>query len=255
MPGTEPVCFTFGPLHLWCKSTPDEIWIAHEHIETDSLAETGDGNIDPPEDANWWRWSLKQTVKKAETEIQIVPVFPNLPVVVKPEYPFRITKDVSTRIYVRVPLWVQIKLGETMIVEIPTVVLSKTWFGTFREGELSYWISSAARKQIEPDISRPYLAICPIQIVNRSDEELLVDKICHRVEQLSLYLFEGQLWANETRVKFRGKNDVSEIEFKRKAPPDVPKAKFLTASRKDGHKGLTAKTFDSIKEITKFRFF
>jgi hypothetical protein len=47
------------------------------------------------------------------------PRFPNLPVVVKPEYPFRVTRGVRTPIYVRVPLWVGIYLGKTAIIEIP----------------------------------------------------------------------------------------------------------------------------------------
>jgi hypothetical protein len=251
MPGEKPVCFNFGPLHLWCKRTLDEIWIAHQHLKTESIGQTSGESAEPPGDLNWQRWSFTKSVN----QIQLLPAFPDLPVVLKPDSPFYLTRNTSTKIYVRVPLWVRVLLGETIITEIPTMILSKTWFGNFVEGEICYWISSSARKKLDPDLARPYLAICPIRIVNRSDDELLVDKICHQVKQLMLFLYENQLWSNETKIQFRGKNDVSEIESKRKPPSEMPRAKLFANSRSEGEKSFTAKTFESILEIAKLRIF
>jgi hypothetical protein len=247
LPEEEPVCWQLGPLHLWFKSTLDELWVNYKHSPIEAAANTDDDSQETVEfnELDWRRWTLKQSYK----EIQLTPRFPNLPVVVKPEYPFRVTKGVRTKIYVRVPLWVSIYLEKTAIVEIPTVVLSKTWFGSFTDGELCYWISSAARKRIEPDLTRAFLAICPIQIINRSEDELLVEKICLRVNQLALYTLKHQLWGNETRVNYRGKNERSEIEFLHKAPPDVPKAKQIAPPRDSATKSFTAKTFASLMEL------
>lgn len=251
MPGEEAVCFICGPLQLWLRSTADELWISFLYNGGEERSPAGSEQpVPPPEELNWRRWTLKQHYK----EIQFLPVFPDLPVVVKPEYPFRVTRDVRTKIYVRVPLWVRILLGKTTIIEIPTVILSKTWFGDFTDGELCYWISSAARKNMEPDTSRPFLSICPIQIINRSEDELLVEKICLRVEQLTLFTFKNQLWANETKTSYRGQAEGSEIEFSPKPPPDAPSAKLVSTPRIVTTKSFTAKTFASLKDLPGFGF-
>lgn len=245
-PGEDPVCWNFGPLQLWCKSTADELWITFQHKETSNGGkDRGEASPVIPGTPEWRRWTLRQSYK----EIQVLPAFPDLPVVVKPESPFRVTRDVRTRIYVRVPVWVKILLGKTGIVEIPAIVLSKTWFGNFTDGELCYWISSSARKKMEPDPSRPFLAICPIQIINRSEDELPVEKICLRVNQLAMYSARNQLWGNETRVIYKGQNESSEIEISHKAPPEAPEAKLISSSRETSKKGFTAKTFASLMDL------
>ncbi|RMI15118.1 MAG: DUF432 domain-containing protein [Calditrichaeota bacterium] len=246
LPGDDPLFIRIGSLHLWIRSTTDELWLAYRHQESANGAEaTSEPSAFPvPEDLQWHRW----TFSHKSFEFHLRPIFPDLPVVVKPEYPFRVTPEVRTKIYIRVPLWVQVRLKDTVITEIPSVVLSHTWFGSFTDGELCYWISSAARKKIDPDPTRPFLAICPVHIRNRSDEELLVEKICLRVKWLSLYLLEDQLWANEARVNYRGRESVSEIEVFRRPPPEAPGAKLITPPREES-RSFAAKTFASLKEL------
>ena len=264
MPGTTPVEWRVGALELWIRTHADELWIYYQHddaraagIKAPSPAQAPQESAAPgnaPEisaDVNWRRWTLQKSYEK----LRILPVFPDLPVVVKPEYPFRITPQVKTRIYVRVPLWARIQLGETIITEIPTVILSKTWFGSFTDGELCYWISSAARKAITADIARPYMAISPINIMNRSSDELLVEKICHRVKELPLFESNGQLWSSETTAKYRGVNEGSEIEVSTKAPSDAAKSQRFMPPREKSNKSFTAKTFSTLKELPGFDLF
>lgn len=250
MPGKEPVRFDFGSLQLWLKSTSDEFWITHRHVDIDRDGIRRGQTEALPDDTTWQRWTLKKPLDS----IKLLPGFPDIPIVVKPEYPFHVTIGVKTRIYVRAPLSVRVVLGSVEIIKLPAIVLSKTWFGNFVDGELCFWISSAARKQIEPDPARPYLAICPIEIINRSDDELLVDKICHRVRKLSLYSLNNQLWSNETRVKYRGASKISEISFSKTAPPEAPKAELISPSQDDAKKGFTAKTFDTLTDLTGLDF-
>ncbi|RMG25634.1 MAG: hypothetical protein D6732_22160, partial [Methanobacteriota archaeon] len=200
--GETPVVWHTGPLYLWILSRHDEIWITHQHLPGMSETKEESQVPAPPslEDPVWQRWAVKSTVEK----LDINPVFPDLPVVVKPEYPFRLTPGIKTRIYVRVPLWVRIQIGTQPLLELPIVILSKTWFGDFLEGELCYWISSSARKVYSPDPLRPYMSICPIQIYNRSADELLVEKICLRVRKLALFQYQDQLWGSETRASYKG---------------------------------------------------
>ncbi|MCB0294758.1 MAG: hypothetical protein KDG51_05860, partial [Calditrichaeota bacterium] len=71
----------------------------------------------------------------------------------------------------------------------------------------------------------------------------------HRVDQLSIFEYDNQLWSNETRIRYRGQNDVSEIDILRKAPPEAVKAKLLTDPRTPVSNSITAKTFASLKEL------
>ena len=245
IPGEKPVLRNFGPLHIWCKVLHNELWITYEHIDDDSA----DVSSEPPESLTWSRWALKENYKK----IKFTPVFPDRPVVVKPESSFMLTPKAQAKIYVRCPLWVRIELIKTenlIVEEIPTVVLSNTWFGTFTEGDICYWISSSARRQIPDDTSRKFLALCPIFITNGSNEELKVEKICLRVGGLSLFDYKEQLWSDLTSITFRGSNNVSQIKFLGKEPVEASSASLICSPRETAKKSLFAKTFISIKGLS-----
>ncbi len=249
LPSEETVGWQFGTLQFWCESSGEELWLAYHYIED---GQEPDLTLnEPPQRPEWLRWILK----KSQKEIRIDPIFPDLPLVVKPEYSFRVPIGVQTHIYVHVPLWAKMFVEETPIIELPTVVLSKTWFGDPLEGELCYWLSSPALKQRRPNLDVHHLAICPIKIVNRSQDELSVEKICLRVNQLSLFKWEQQLWSDEIRIRFRGKNEISEIDFTQKPPSEASKAKLITPPRNPSKKGITAKTFASIIDLSTLGFF
>lgn len=234
-----------GDLNVWCRKGTNEIQIAHKY--SDSTVDN-QKSIEPPEGISWSRWALK----KDKIEIQLSPQLPDRPVVVKPESSFRITIGAQAKIYIRVPLWLRINLStkpSEKLLEIPAVVLSNTWFGTFFEGELCYWISTGARRQIEPDANRPYLAICPIFLTNSSEKDLLVEKICLRVANLSLFSDGIQLWADETKVLYKGDDEVSHIKASGIPPNEAKSAKLISSPRSPRKKGLVAKTFASIRDL------
>jgi len=247
VPQDTPLQITIGPLTIWCIREQKELRLAWKNYDnTDSF-----DKVKLPDNANWQRWAFNQE----NPRIEIKPVFPDRPVVVKPENPFKVAEDASVRIYVRVPLWARINLlGKpvTRLIEIPIVTLSNTWFGTFQEGDLCYWISSGARLSIEPDPARPYLAICPLQLIDRSPEDLNVEKICLRVEYLSLFHDGGQLWAGETRMTYKGRTDVSEVSYSQSAPKEAKKSKLISEPRTRVKKSITARTFSTIKELPGF---
>jgi hypothetical protein len=238
-----------GPLKIWCKNINKELQIAYNHNESNEAE--GTKLIEPPEDLTWTRWALEEK----QNTVELNPVLPDRPVVVRPETSFWLTKNAKARIYVRIPLWIQINLAgrkTNALTEIPIVILSNTWFGNFFEGELCYWISSGARRQIEVDPQRTYLVICPIQLINNSDEDLLVEKICLRVMNLSLFDEVGQLWSDEIRISYEGKKEGSQIKASGKSPSEAKSAKLISLPREPIKHSLTAKTFASILELSGF---
>lgn len=237
----------FGPLKIWCKNISNEIRIAYEQQNESGKKE----KAKIADENKWSRFTVKQHFEK----IHLLPVFPDRPVVVQTESPFKLTKGASAKVYIRVPLWVKIEIIGTarlFLLEIPSITLSNTWFGDFFEGQLCYWISAGARREVNIDTSRSYLAICPIELINRADKDLSVEKICLRVSGLSLFFDGEQLWSDETKVVYKGGKKESEISSSGKAPIESSSAKLICSPREPATKSFAAKTFSSLKDLPGF---
>ena len=157
--------WVIGEISLWVKCDENTIRLAYAYrsgLEWESPE-------NPPKNLLWHSWP----VYHPDQQIRITPIFPDRPVVVKPEVSFRLYPHSSLQSFVRIPIWLQItSVGkkENILITLPSVVLSHTWFGKTTEGELCYWISSGMRHQTEPDPSRIHSAICSIKVVNESED-------------------------------------------------------------------------------------
>lgn len=234
-----------GDLKMWCRFIQDEVQIAYEH---DSETEKSTTPPKPPDGIFWSRWPLKIDNRI----IQLTPLLPDRAVVIKPESSFRIIKNEQVHVYARVPVWVQMNVINSQaihIIDIPSAVLSNTWFGSFLEGELCYWISSGLRQRIEMDTRRPHMVICPILLVNHSEEELLIEKICLHVDNLSIFIFNKQLWSDETQIEYKGSEQISQITVSGKAPSESASAVLITSPRNPVKESFVAKTFSSLKDL------
>ena len=197
IPTDAPAVRQIGNIRLWFKMSFDELWLAHKSLDPETAvqdnADTETGEL------SWSRWAFKKVPEK----IRILPIFPDRSVVAKPEHAFSLAIGAQARIFVRVPLWLQIEIAKKKsepLLEIPTTVMSNTWFGSFTGGELCYWLSTKARREIAADTENPHLVICPVQITNSSEDELLVDKLRLQVKGLSIFNAGDQLWADETHL-------------------------------------------------------
>lgn len=227
--GDETLTVRVGPLRLRFRARDDEIWMAHEpgvggRSAEQKVRESEVGGARSGHDENeWTRWPFAGRPER----VLLTPSFPDRTVVAEPEVPFRLAPDARVRIFVRVPLWVRVATagaGGTMLAEVPTVVLSDTWAGTMTDGELCYWLGTTARRKVTPDVFAPHLAVCPLQLVNRSDHELPVERLSLRVAHLSVFAEQGRLWSDETRIRFRGADEGSELEVSGRRPDEAPDA-------------------------------
>lgn len=208
-----------------------------------------DNNKKEAENLDWKRWPLKAEL----TNIQISPALPDRPLLVKSESILNLPKGFVTKVYMRFPLSLKIatiyKNKAEDLIEIPTVKLSNTWFGTFKEGEKCFSISSGIRTEIEPDTTRPFMAICPITLKNRADEPLEIDRICIRSDYLSLFKAGSQLWTDEVTITYKGKNEISQTHFSGKQPPKTGKCIKITQPRTTLKKSIYASSFSTIKDL------
>lgn len=270
--------FSVGPLRLRLRRTGDEIWLAHAR-ERDSLlpgrrpeppartpAGTGgeeeDGGAGPPspeapeapaapETEEWTRWA----VPDGSAVLRLSPAFPDRPLVVEPEQAFHLLRGARARIYIRVPLWVRVELlgrHETVLTEVPTTLLSDTWFGDPTEGELAYFLPTSARRTISPELFEAHRVICPLHLSNPSGDDLLVQKIALRVAHLSLYRSAEELWSGETRVQYQGDAVGSTLRMAGGPPQEAPDAERLAEPRTPLDRSLTARTFARLKHMPGF---
>lgn len=250
IPLNKTISWSIGDLNIWCIQEVNELKIAYQHL----CVKKRKSVLNIPEDINWNRWALSDK----ETKIRITPVMPDRPVVVEPENHFRLVIGMAAKIYIRVPIWVKltaINRKSIDLIEIPSVILSNTWFGSFYEGELCYWISSGARRHVEPSLDRPYLAIIPVQLINKSEEEFLVEKLCIRVSNLSLFYSDNQLWTDEMKLIYKGNHSVSEIQVGGKSPEESSGGDLISVPRKPLKKAFAAQSFASLKDLPGLGFF
>lgn len=227
-----------GDLHLWLRYQDEEVWIAHAY--TDELKRKSDLEK-PPKNVEWSRWAHKNN----SAEVIVSPVYPDKPLVVHSEYSLKVSPATQIQIYTRIPIWIRISLSNTgyQLLELPTVKLSRTWFGTPTEGELCYHAKTKARRSLSHVDKKPYLVSCPIKIINKSDEELTFSHFCFRVERLSMYLHENELWADQTQIIYQGEDLHSDVIMTGKLPEGITKKQLLSSPRKRVQKSLATRTF------------
>lgn len=228
-----------GDLKLWLLKRDEDIWIGYRYSE--KSRDSGTQNPDPPEDLEWSRWAIKTDVKS----LHIAPVFHDLPLVVHSEYPLKISPGTKIQIYTRVPVWIKISVAASgyQLIEIPSIPLSRTWFGTPVEGELCYFATTKARRDLSKITPRPYFVACPILIINKSGEDLNFNNFCYRVERLSIYRHDGLLWADETQIVYQGEDLNSDIIMTGRLPEGISKNELLSKPRKRAQKSLATRTF------------
>ncbi len=242
----ETDCLVVGPLVLWIRAVKNEIWLAHAYAKAGEPLPT-----EPIGAEGWSRWATKD----APHHLRIRPVFPDRPLVVKSEHPFTLLGKADARVYTRVPLWVRVDAiddaggGASRLTEVPTEVLSETWWGDFLDGELAYWVRTRALRQLHDELFEPHMVVCTLQLRNLSLDDLQVEKLVLRVEHLSIFERPGQLWAEEIRVDYHGEAEGSETHMDDHAPEEAGDATEISPARAQA-RSLRTRTFARLRALS-----
>jgi hypothetical protein len=129
--------------------------------------------------------------------------------------------------------------------------MSDTWWGDLEDGTLGYWLSTHARRSLTPELVEPHLAICTLNLSNRSRETLPVEKIALRVSHLSIFASGGGLWCDEVQVTWSGGDD-SAIDMSGEVPVEAQGARLLAPPRHPVERGIRARTFARIRGLPGF---
>ncbi|MFT5128895.1 MAG: hypothetical protein ACI8W8_002514 [Rhodothermales bacterium] len=215
-----------GPLTAWIRHVKDEWQVATEYSDDRSRCEFT-MNPELPAGLEWQRW-----ISGVTRRLRLVPVMPDRPVIVRPANRFAISPGASGVFYSRIPVWLRLLVGEKEIplTEIPSVLLSNSWFGAPHDGDPCYSLRTTARREFDTCDLQPFRARCAVHVYNRSEtDELNIENLCLRVRSLAVYEVKDGLHTNDIRVDYQGENELPDVEHQN-APP-VAKAKLLCEPR------------------------
>jgi hypothetical protein len=235
----ETRAFDLGTLRLLVRRTPGEVW-----VQLQRAPQLGD-----PERGQWMRWSSGR-----DATLSLRPAMPDRALVVSHEYSYHLAPRGEARVFVRIPLFVQLVMTvrgrNEILADAPSIVLSDTWWGTLEEGELSYWLTTTARSEMAPELFLPHLGVCPLRLVNQSNHALPVERFALQVAHLTLFEADARCWTDEVRVRYEDSPEGSEIRFDEEPPPEAPGAALLAPARVKAARGLHARTFDRLRSIS-----
>ncbi|MBN2350822.1 MAG: DUF432 domain-containing protein [Bacteroidales bacterium] len=224
------------------------------NIQKSILPETGTGfSIErciPESTLDWDKFITEKVM------LYLVPALPDKPLVLRPESNFQIMPGTNIQLFVQIPLWIQLFAGshryENLISDFSSVELSNTWFGEPDIGIPAYSLNNPVQTIKDTEKILSYEAMCPLQIINESNEILNFQRLALHVEQLDLYTNEVQLFTNEVKVKFKGEDRASDITFSGSKPFSNEKLRRINSPRETARKNILNRGFYFIKTITQY---
>ncbi len=241
-----------GGVRIWCARTDEEWQLSWEHGEAEEDA-TVIATTDQPKPAHL-TWERYVADEKTD-ELQLLPALQDRAVVVSSDITLKILPDSKALFFVGIPVWVRVHIGARKgaeLSEIPTRILSNTWFGDPTTGELCYSLQSRAGRDIGHIPASPHKAICPVRLANGSAGKLDFQKLNIHVEHLRVFAGKTRLWTNEVSIRFFGEDQPGQVEFSSKTPQFEKPLALLTEERVPVSQSILKKSIGILKHFKNF---
>ena len=243
----------FGELTIYVRRIDDE-WLFSNSPSSDTASRRDweTTTVSPeelPPELDW----LRLVGARNET-LELVPVLPERPLVIRPESPISIFSGRYASFHIAVPIWfrfVAVRGKERIdVIDTPSRQLSNTWFGDPAGGELCYSLDSSMKRSRDQLAIDAATAVCSLVVRNGSEEKLDFERICVHVENLSVFQCGADLWTNEIKVLFKGSDQISQITIQ-KGPSELPdEPRLLTPPRVEPTRGVLKRSFSLIRQFT-----
>ena len=170
------------------------------------------------------RISCRQTSDR----LTVSPKMANRSLVSRPWDALQIPPGETSTLFIGATLWLKIQFGpeEKHFLEIPIRRHSDTWFGPSpMKGELCYAGRTHAFTDPARLLDRPYRALIPVQIHNKADTPLKLERINLPVPNLNLYQDrDGVFWGQGLTVTREQEMNDANIRIDEGAPAFVQAA-------------------------------
>lgn len=243
----------FSTLTVWLKRSGEDWYLASRKSDKETppspLREIKGRRI--PKDLNFSRWVVGSDL----STVQFIPAMPDRSIVVRPAAALKVPAGRDALFFTSIPVWIRVTAGSPegiTLCELPSLILSNTWFGEPTAGELCYALRTRAVRTLEEIETRAYSAVCPITVRNRAPKELSFERLCVQVEHLSVYQGPDRLWTNELEVRFQGEEQSSQITIGREAPGFAEQPTKVCDARQPAEKTLLRQSFSVLRSLTGF---
>jgi hypothetical protein len=245
--------FKVGPFSLWASRRHHEWRLAYMRTEDQCVesvvVEAPSEQKDPPAEATLQRFGFADS----PTSLVLQPALADRPVVVTPEAPFLLPPGQEIFLYVGLPLWVEVSVGDQKpnLLDLPLFIPSDTWFGSStRSGELCYAARTTARLTLENVPVRPHRAMSEICIRNSAKSLLTVERLRVPTGQMSLYSGrDARLWTNTVTLERKTDSDDATIGLKSGPPAGAPSSHEIREPRTPTSKGFSIPAFAELLRL------
>lgn len=213
--------WTVGPLTLWIGRSAGEWRVAfkttQEHLDPTIRVEL-------PVEGEELMAQDKVTrfaVTGEDCVVHLTPALADRPVISRPEKPFVVLPQEEITVYMSSPLWIQVAVGpdRRLLMEVPTLRPSDTWFGPdTTRGELCYASRATMRLNLDQVPLRAHRAVTTVQVRNRGLEGLTVERLNLPVVYLSLLRGAAdELWTENVVFERPQDSEVFQLRLRESA--------------------------------------
>lgn len=216
IPAGHTLAFRVGPLSLLIRREPGEWRVAWERGDDPLDLAVHIGDPTPGPDLLDHPAVTRFAHEGASAQVALQPRLADRSIISRPERPFVLLGGQEVEAHVSTPLWVAVQVGDPpeLLLELPTVRPSDTWFGPdTMTGELAYTNRTALRLRLSETPHRPHRAVTAVRLRNLSSDPLAVERLNLPVKHLSLAQGQDGTLLTE-RVVYERTGDSDQIRLR-----------------------------------------
>ena len=242
--------FRIGPFELWLERHSGQ-WTAHhrsgkdprdERLEIDRDCEDDDVGGVPESGCSVVHFALPSEAQG----LSLQPLLADRSVVLTPARPMILPAGGTATLFAASPLWLGLNSlpDQRLLMELPLLRPSDTWFGDTNDGELCYASRLLAAREISELLRLPHRAITPLHITNARSEPMFVERINVPVRSLSLFQSaDGQLWTEPVRMTSERGSPLATVTRSGAAPAEAGIATRVAEPRDPSGMRFSARVF------------
>lgn len=169
------------------------------------------------------------------------------PVVARPYTPVTLPSGQSIRLFVGTTLWFTVHGGDDVLIDVPVRQLSDTWFGADTiTGEVCYFCDTKARLSMDRIDANPFKAITPVDIENRTDSVVKIDRINLPIPNLALYRDKTRHWTSALSIRLDSPvlAGHTQVRIEEEPPAECVDGEKLADARTPVARGMLDKTME-----------
>jgi hypothetical protein len=249
VPVDQALHWRIGPLDLWLKRLPCEWRIAYQTAE-----DPRDPNLlvaQPFREEDFEEGiSVLRVAGATEQQVRLSPTLGDRPIVVRPKMPFELPANRQVSVFGSLPVWVRVSLppSDEVLLEVPTVRLSKTWLGpNTLEGEICYAAQLSPRLRLEHLPPLPHRALAKVDLHNRAADTLKLERLSLPAPDLQLFAAaDHRLWVQNIRVIRGHDGEKAELILLPSAPEEANEARALEPASPHRSRNFLVRAWSSL---------